>query len=130
MTISNEPQDELLEGCAMSEDLLGDAGLMKKLIRLVDRMPWAELTRTQGYARQAPPKQPNRRNGTGTRLVYGSEGEMPLTVPRDLDGSLGPELVKNGRTRIDGIDDKIVVLYATGIFGSTPPICRRATRRP
>ncbi len=37
---------------------------------------------------------------------------MPLTVPRDRDGSFEPALVKKGQTRIDGIDDKIIGLYA------------------
>ncbi len=40
---------------------------------------------------------------------------MPIAVPRDRDGSFEPELVKKGQTRIDGIDDKIVGLYAAGL---------------
>ena len=38
-----------------------------------------------------------------------------VTVPRDRDGSFEPELVKKGQTRIDGIDDKIIGLYAHGL---------------
>ncbi len=40
---------------------------------------------------------------------------MPVAVPRDRDGSFEPELVKKGQTRIDGIDDKIIGLYARGL---------------
>jgi len=36
-------------------------------------------------------------------------------VPRDRDGSFEPELVKKGQTRIDGMDDKIIGLYAAGL---------------
>ena len=37
---------------------------------------------------------------------------MPIAVPRDREGSFEPELVKKGQTRIDGMDDKIIGLYA------------------
>ena len=40
---------------------------------------------------------------------------MPIEVPRDRDGSFEPELIKKGQTRIDGMDDKIIGLYAAGL---------------
>jgi transposase-like protein len=40
--------------------------------------------------------------------VKGSDGGVPLAVPRDRAGSFEPELVKKGQTRIDGVDDKII----------------------
>ena len=118
MTISNELLDELLKGCARIEDLLGEAGLMKELkLRLMERMLGGELTAHLGYEAGATPPsgQANRRNGGTTKRVKGQDGEMPLTVPRDRDGSFEPELVKKGQTRIDGIDDKIIGLYAHGL---------------
>jgi transposase-like protein len=36
-------------------------------------------------------------------------------VPPDQDGSFEPELVKKGQTRIDGMDDNIIGLYAAGL---------------
>jgi transposase-like protein len=118
MTISNELLDELLKGCKRPDDLLGEAGLMKELkIRLMERMLGAELTAHLGYEAGAepPPDQSNRRNGVTSKRVKGSDGEMPLSVPRDRDGSFEPELVKKGQTRIDGVDDKIIGLYALGL---------------
>lgn len=103
MTISNE----FLKGCKRPEDLLGDAGLMTELkIRLMERMLGAELTAHLGYEAGAapPPDQANRRNGTATKRVKGSDGEVPLSVPRDREGSFEPELVKKGQTRIDGVE--------------------------
>ena len=44
-----------------------------------------------------------------------SDGEVPLAVPRDRDGSFEHELVKKGQIRIDGIDDKIIGLYDAGL---------------
>jgi putative transposase len=109
MTISNELLDELLRGCKRPEDLLGDSGLMKELkVRLMERMLVAELTAHLGYEAGAepPPEQTNRRNGVTTKRVKGSDGEVPLSVPRDREGSFEPVLVKKGQTRIDGVDDK------------------------
>src|SRR6056297_1371540 len=118
MTISKELLDELLKGCERPEDLLGDAGLMKELkIKLMERMLGAELTAHLGYedGKDAPVGQANRRNGTSAKRLKGQDGELPIAVPRDRDGSFEPELVKKGQTRIDGIDDKIVGLYAAGL---------------
>jgi transposase-like protein len=118
MTISKELLDELLEGCERPEDLLGDTGLMKELkIKLMERMLGAELTAHLGYeeGKDAPPGQSNRRNGTAGKRLKGQDGDVPISVPRDRDGSFEPELVKKGQTRIDGMDDKIVGLYAAGL---------------
>ena len=42
-------------------------------------------------------------------------GALAIDVPRDRDSSFEPELVKKGQTRIDGMDDKIIGLYAAGL---------------
>jgi transposase-like protein len=118
MTISKEILDELPKGVERPEDLLDDAGLMKELkIKLVERMLGAELTTHLGYeeGNDAPAGQNKRRNGTSAKVLKGHNGEMPIAVPRDRDGSFEPELVKKGQTRIDGMDDKIIGLYAAGL---------------
>ena len=118
MTISKEILDELLKGVDRPEDLLGDAGLMKELkIKLMERMLGAELTAHLGYeeGESAPPSQRNRRNGTSTKVLRGQDGELPVAIPRDRDSSFEPELVKKGQTRIDGMDDKVIGLYAAGL---------------
>lgn len=43
------------------------------------------------------------------------EPQVCLPDPRDRDGSFEPELVKKGEIRIDGMDDRIVGLYAAGL---------------
>ena len=118
MTISKELLDELLKGCKRPEDLLGKDGLMKELkIKLMERMLGAELTAHLGYedGKDAPTDQANRRNGSSAKRLKGQDGELPIAVPRDRDGSFEPELVKKGQTRIDGMDDKIIGLYAAGL---------------
>jgi hypothetical protein len=79
MISSMELLDELLEGCERPEDLLGDTGLMKELkIKLMERMLVAELTAHLGYeeGKDAPPGQPNRRNGTASKRLKGRYGEI------------------------------------------------------
>jgi putative transposase len=118
MGIRDELIDELLKGCERPEDLLGDTGLMKELkVRLMERMLSAELTAHLGYegGSEPPPGQANRRNGAGGKRLKGQDGEVPISVPRDRDGSFEPELIKKGQTRIDGVDDKIIGLYAHGL---------------
>ena len=118
MTISKDVLDELLSGVENADDLLGDQGLMKQLkVRLMERMLGAELTDHLGYEPDAEPsnKQNNRRNGTTRKTLKGNDGALPIDVPRDRDGSFEPELIKKGQTRIDGMDDKIIGLYAAGL---------------
>ena len=83
----------------------------------MERMLGAELTAHLGYeeGKDAPLGQSNRRNGTASKRLKGQDGEVPISVPRDRDGSFEPELVKKGQTRIDGMDDKIIGLYAAGL---------------
>lgn len=122
MTISKDLLDELLKGCERPEDLLGDAGLMKELkIRLMERMLGAELTAHLGYedGKDAPSGQSNRRNGTASKRLKGQDGEVPISVPRDRDGSFEPELIKKGQTRIDGMDDKIIHCPAGDLQGKS-----------
>lgn len=110
--------DELLKGCERPEDLLGDGGLMKDLKKaLMQRMLGAELTEHLGYehGEEAPPVQANRRNGVSRKMVKGENGAFEIDVPRDREGSFEPRLIAKGQTRIDGLDDKIIAMYARGM---------------
>lgn len=110
--------DELLKSCQRPEDLLGAGGLMQELKKaLMERMLSAELTEHLGYeARDRPPEtQKNRRNGTSPKTVLSDSGSFEIVVPRDRDGSFEPQLIPKGTTRIEGIDEKIISLYASGV---------------
>ena len=118
MTISNKILDELLSGVDRPDDLLCDTGLMKELkVRLMERMLGAEMTEHLGYEPNAEPpsQQINRRNGTSRKTLKGNDGAVPIDIPRDRDGSFAPKLIPKGQTRIDGMDDKIIGLYAAGL---------------
>lgn len=116
--INDDVLDELLKGCERPEDLLGDGGLMKELKKaLMQRMLGAELTEHLGYEHgaEAPPVQSNRRNGVSRKTVKSQDGAFEIEVPRDRDGSFEPRLVGKGQTRIDGLDEKIIAMYARGM---------------
>ena len=91
---------------------------MKDLkIRLMERMLGADLTEHLGYELHGEParRQGNRRNGVTREVLKGNDGALPIDIPRDRDGSFEPELICKGQTRIDGMDDKIIGLYAAGL---------------
>ena len=46
------------------------------------------------------------------QVLKGNDGAIPIDIPRDREGSFEPELMRKGQTRIDGMDDKIIGLYA------------------
>ena len=130
MTISRELLDELLSGVERPEDLLGDKGLMKELkVRLMERMPGAELTGHLGYEPHGEPasQQSNRRNGAARKVLKGNDGAVPIDIPRDRDGSFEPELIQKGQTRIDGMDDKIIGPLCGGVCppAISAPILKR-----
>lgn len=118
MTVSKELLDELLSGVNTPEDLLGSDGLLKELkIGLMERMLGAELTAHLDYEPNTDPpiEQSNRRNGTSRKTLKGSDGSMVINIPRDRDSSFEPELIRKGQTHIDGMDDRIIGLYAAGL---------------
>lgn len=57
----------------------------------------------------------NSRNGYSSKKLKGDHGEINLQTPRDREGSFEPQLVKKQQTRITGMDDQILSLYAKGM---------------
>ena len=126
--------DELLKGCERPEDLMADGGLMMEPRRaLMQRMLGAELSEHLGYERgeTAPPVRTNRRNGVSRKTLRSEDGTFAIEVPRDREGSFEPRLVAKGQTRIDGLDEKIIAMYARGMVTVRPdryPFQRHGSR--
>src|SRR5919112_5065022 len=116
--IRPELLDELLKDYQKPEDLLGDNGLLQQLTKaLVERALDGELTHHLGYEKHssAGDNSGNSRNGTTPKTLKGKRGQVQIDVPRDRDSSFEPQLVKKGQTRFDGLDEKIISLYARGM---------------
>jgi len=111
--------DELLKDFdGDAEALLGKNGLMMQLKKhAVEAMLEGELTDHLGYEPNDPAGNGsgNSRNGRSVKKVQSKDGEMALEVPRDRNGSFEPQVVKKGQRRMEGIDDVIVSLYASGL---------------
>ena len=55
------------------------------------------------------------RNGSGSKTIKTDLGAVEVTTPRDRDGSFAPQLVGKRQTRLAGLDEKILALYAGGM---------------
>jgi transposase-like protein len=118
MTFRPELLDELLNGYGNPEDLLGEGGILKQQTKaLVERCLEAEMqTHLEEQRRQTDSgKSSNRRNGHSQKTIKGEFGEAEIAIPRDRDSEFEPILVKKGQPRFDGLDDKILSLYARGL---------------
>ncbi|OOO73528.1 IS256 family transposase, partial [Shigella boydii] len=67
------------------------------------------------YDKNQPKPGANSRNGYSTKPVITGDGPLELRTPRDRDGSFEPQLVKKNQTRITGMDNQILSLYAKGL---------------
>ena len=110
--------DELLQGCASPEEILGEHGLLKGLTkRLVERALATELTTHLGDTPHArlPSKGDHARNGSSLKTVQTKQGPVDLAVPRDRAGTFEPTVIKKRQRRLEGFDGKVLALYAHGL---------------
>jgi len=114
--IRTELLDELLAGYTNPEDLTGPDGLLKQLTgALVERALSAELTDHLGHEPGGTAINGNTRNGTTPKTLTTDQGDVPIEVPRDRNGTFEPKLVKKHQRRFTGFDDKILSMYARGM---------------
>jgi len=116
--IRPELLDELLKDYQKPGDLLGDNGLLQQLTKaLVERALDGELTHHLGYEKHssAGDNTGNSRNGTTPKTLRGKRGQVQIDVPRDRNAEFEPQLIKKGQTRFDGLDEKVISLYARGM---------------
>jgi transposase-like protein len=99
-------------------DLTGAEGFIPGLVKAaLERGLQAELSGHLGYEKGAAEAAlfANSRNGSTSKTVSTSVGDIELATPRDRDGSFTPRLVPKGSRRLGGLDDMIVSLYAGGM---------------
>lgn len=118
MDIREELLDELVKNYQSPEDILGENGLLKQLTKgILERCLQGEMTHHLGYAKHElkGKNTGNSRNGSYKKTVTGDQGEIPVKIPRDREGSFEPVILPKGQTRFKGFDDKIISLYARGM---------------
>jgi putative transposase len=115
--LPGEELEKALEGLE-PEQITGPGGLLSQLAgRVIETALGAELTEHLGYPPgQAPPGGAgNHRNGSTQKTVQTELGPVPVRTPRDRAGSFDPKLVAKRQTRLAGLDDRILGLYAGGM---------------
>jgi putative transposase len=114
------PADRLqdaLKGLSPDE-ITGTGGLLTQLAgRVIDAALGAEMTEHLGYRPgEAPPGTTgNMRNGSTSKTLQTELGPVKVSTPRDRNSSFEPQLVAKRQTRLAGLDEKILDLYAGGL---------------
>ena len=107
--------DEAVRGLR-PEELTGPGGLLSKLAgRVLEAALQAELTEHLGHPPGSTPGAGNVRNGSTSKTVSTDLGPVEVRTPRDREGSFEPQIVAKRQTRLAGLDEKILGLYAGGM---------------
>ena len=69
----------------------------------------------ESLTERSPSKPRNRRNGSSPKTIQGESGELPISIPRDREGTFEPQLLGQYQRRLPGFDEKILALYAKGM---------------
>lgn len=106
---------ELAKDIKTSDDLSAFSAELTKLT--VEAALNAELEEHLGYSPHASDghNSGNSRNGSSPKTLKGTHGEVVIDTPRDRASTFEPQLVSKGQTRITGMDDQILSLYAKGM---------------
>jgi putative transposase len=77
----------------------------------------AEMDSQLGYDKYdiSEKQTPNSRNGYSKKTVKSELGAIDLNIPRDRNGEFEPKILPKYQRNINGIEDKITALYATGM---------------
>jgi putative transposase len=113
---SRDALEEALEGVD-PDRITGPGGLLTELAgRVIEAALGAELTGHLGHPPGGRPAGANVRNGSTPKTLQTDLGAVEIRTPRDRDGSFEPQLVGKGQTRLAGLDERILDLYAGGLL--------------
>ena len=95
----------------------GDEVISRLTRRVVQKLLGSELTDHLGYERgdRAGYGSGNSRNGTYPKTAKTTNGEITLDHPRDRNGTFEPQILAKGDTCLDGLDERIISMYARGM---------------
>jgi putative transposase len=113
--LDEEALEEAVQGLE-PEDLTGPGGLLTQLAgRVIEAALGAELAEHLGYPPGETPPHANKRNGGTSKTLKSDLGPVQMRTPRDRDSSFDPQLVKKRQTRIAGLDERVLDMYAGGM---------------
>jgi putative transposase len=106
---------DLAKDLKTPEDL---SALTAELVKItVEAALNVELEEHLGYSPHDPKghHSGNSRNGSSPKTLKSSHGEVTINTPRDRASTFEPQLISKGQTRITGMDEQILTLYAKGL---------------
>lgn len=111
--------DSLIESGVDLQTMFHQDGILNQLKKsLLERALQAEMQAHLGYQKYDRTSSDNARNGAVPKVVHTESGSLDVDVPRDRNSSFEPMIIPKRKTRIQGLDDKIISLYAKGMSTS------------
>ena len=108
--------EQLIESGADLSQIFEKGGLLKTLTKsLLEKALEGEMSHHLGYTKSQRSIQSNSRNGKSTKTLSTDNGNLDISVPRDRSSSFEPKIVPKRVTKISGLDDKIISMYARGL---------------
>ena len=99
-------------------ELVGPDGLLSQLTkRVLETALEAEMSDHLGYDKHDPMgrNRGNSRNGVRSKTVLTEIGPVEIEVPRDVDATFSPTIVKKRQRRLTGVDQIVLSLSARGL---------------
>lgn len=116
VTKMDEAIDLLFQEGFDAKSIFDKGGLLKEFTKkIVERALQSEMEEHLGYGKYDRSGNGNSRNGLTSKSLITDHGTIDLEIPRDRNGSFEPLIVPKRQRRIDGLDDKILSLYAKGM---------------
>jgi transposase-like protein len=110
-------QRELATATSIDDFFGGDGIIARLFAQTLEEMMAAELTESLGYERYEAKgrNSGNSRNGSYSKRVKTSNGEIEVQVPRDRNSEYQPTILRKYETSSSELEDKIVGLYGRGM---------------
>ena len=98
-------------------DLVGPNGLLNQLTKnVLETALEAEMSEHLGYDKHDPVGRGsgNSRNGTRSKTVLTEIGPVEIEVPRDVDSSFEPQIVRKRQRRLTAVEQIVLSSNAKG----------------
>lgn len=121
MKLTTEQIEQLQEDLSKAksyEDLMGKNGAIKKLLKnSLEQMLKAEMDEHLGYTKHSSEgiNTGNSRNGSTSKEILSSQGEIDISIPRDRNSSFDPIVIGKYQKTIGDLEDKVISMYAKGM---------------
>lgn len=90
-------------------------GIFKEVLEEVLQCELEEKLGCEKHERRESDEPTNYRNGSTKRKLKTQIGEVEIAVPRDRNGEYEPQIIEKYQRNADGLEEKIVSLYAHGM---------------